>query len=241
MSHRIFGRISPKTWAVMEVFLGSITIEDYDSMTSLIEMGATSNDVDAETFARDLEKMRVLDGDQDLFVNNSDGPFRNDAILAIQILVVATVIFKKAINKEFVPHFKVDENYAEILIDKTILLIQLKKIKSLLFSTKKKDQATTTRVLPKRTLKVVRDINGDTFRSGGTWRSFSLGGFKHALVDLPGIELEGFNAVDGGRDGGGDGRGESLILHLAGDSGGFVGGESVVALGEERGCREGLD
>ncbi|KAL2344444.1 hypothetical protein Fmac_005729 [Flemingia macrophylla] len=41
----------------MEVFLGLITIEDYNSMTSLIEMGATSNDVDAEAFARDLEKV----------------------------------------------------------------------------------------------------------------------------------------------------------------------------------------
>ncbi|KAL2327087.1 hypothetical protein Fmac_020514 [Flemingia macrophylla] len=74
----IVGRISPKTWAAMEVFLGSITIEDYDSMTSsLIEMGATSNVVDAKAFARDLEKRRVLDGEQDLFANNNNGPFRS--------------------------------------------------------------------------------------------------------------------------------------------------------------------
>ncbi|KAL5128903.1 putative aarF domain-containing protein kinase, chloroplastic [Glycine soja] len=54
----IVGRISPKTWAAMEVFLGSIAIEDYDSMaSSLIEMGATNQDVDAKAFARDLEKV----------------------------------------------------------------------------------------------------------------------------------------------------------------------------------------
>lgn len=54
----IVGRISPKTWAAMEVFLGSIAIEDYDSMaSSLIQMGATNNDVNAKAFARDLEKV----------------------------------------------------------------------------------------------------------------------------------------------------------------------------------------
>ena len=42
----------------MEVFLGSIAIEDYDSMaSSLIEMGATNKDVNAKAFARDLEKV----------------------------------------------------------------------------------------------------------------------------------------------------------------------------------------
>lgn len=42
----------------MEVFLGSIAIEDYDSMaSSLIQMGATNNDVNAKAFARDLEKV----------------------------------------------------------------------------------------------------------------------------------------------------------------------------------------
>jgi aarF domain-containing kinase len=42
----------------MEVFLGSIAIEDYDSMaSSLIQMGATSNNVNASAFARDLEKV----------------------------------------------------------------------------------------------------------------------------------------------------------------------------------------
>lgn len=42
----------------METFLGSIAIEEYESMASaLIEMGATDKDVDSKAFARDLEKI----------------------------------------------------------------------------------------------------------------------------------------------------------------------------------------
>ncbi|KAF4362859.1 hypothetical protein G4B88_014196 [Cannabis sativa] len=41
----IVGRIAPKTWAAMEVFLSSIATEEYESMASaLIEMGATNTD-----------------------------------------------------------------------------------------------------------------------------------------------------------------------------------------------------
>ncbi|KAL5552688.1 hypothetical protein UlMin_040089 [Ulmus minor] len=54
----IVGRISPKTWSAMEIFLASIGNEEYESMASaLIEMGATSTDVDSKAFARDLEKI----------------------------------------------------------------------------------------------------------------------------------------------------------------------------------------
>lgn len=54
----IVGRISPKTWAAMEVFLTSIATEDYDAMASgLIDMGATGKDVDSKAFSRDLEKI----------------------------------------------------------------------------------------------------------------------------------------------------------------------------------------
>lgn len=54
----IVGRISPKTWSAMEVFLASIATEEYESMASaLIQMGATNQDVDAKAFARDLNKM----------------------------------------------------------------------------------------------------------------------------------------------------------------------------------------
>ena len=54
----IVGRISPKTWGAMEVFLGSLATEEYDSMASaLIEMGATNTNVDSRAFAKDLEKI----------------------------------------------------------------------------------------------------------------------------------------------------------------------------------------
>ncbi|KAI6676048.1 hypothetical protein NL676_036844 [Syzygium grande] len=54
----IVGRISPKTWAAMEVFLTSIATEEYESMASaLIEMGATNKDIDLQAFSKDLEKI----------------------------------------------------------------------------------------------------------------------------------------------------------------------------------------
>lgn len=54
----IVGRISPKTWGAMEVFLGSIATEEYEAMVSaLIDMGATNTDVDSRAFARDLDKI----------------------------------------------------------------------------------------------------------------------------------------------------------------------------------------
>lgn len=42
----------------MEIFLTSLATEEYKSMASaLIDMGATSKDVDSQAFARDLEKI----------------------------------------------------------------------------------------------------------------------------------------------------------------------------------------
>lgn len=42
----------------MDVFLASIATEEYESMAlALIEMGATSKDIDAKAFSRDLEKI----------------------------------------------------------------------------------------------------------------------------------------------------------------------------------------
>ncbi|KAF6138917.1 hypothetical protein GIB67_025646 [Kingdonia uniflora] len=53
----IVGRISPKTWAAMEVFLASFASEDYEAMaSSLIQVGATNTNVDSKAFANDLEK-----------------------------------------------------------------------------------------------------------------------------------------------------------------------------------------
>ncbi|PIA38530.1 hypothetical protein AQUCO_02700023v1 [Aquilegia coerulea] len=54
----IVGRISPKTWTAMEIFLTSISSEDYEAMAaSLVDMGATDRDVDAKAFARDLKQV----------------------------------------------------------------------------------------------------------------------------------------------------------------------------------------
>lgn len=54
----IVGCISPETWAAMDVFLASIATEDYESMaSSLIQMGATNNDVNVVAFARDLKNI----------------------------------------------------------------------------------------------------------------------------------------------------------------------------------------
>lgn len=42
----------------MEIFLGSIASEEYDAMaTSLIQMGATDKNVDAQAFSRELERI----------------------------------------------------------------------------------------------------------------------------------------------------------------------------------------
>lgn len=42
----------------MEVFLASLASEEYESMASaLVEMGATSEVVDSNAFAKDLEKI----------------------------------------------------------------------------------------------------------------------------------------------------------------------------------------
>jgi aarF domain-containing kinase len=42
----------------MEIFLASFATEDYKAMASaLSEMGATGNDIDVDSFAKDLQKI----------------------------------------------------------------------------------------------------------------------------------------------------------------------------------------
>ena len=89
--------------------------------------------------------------------------------------------------------------------------------------------------------KLVGDGGGDALYGGGTRRSSGLDGVEHPLADLLGVDLEGLNAVGGGRSGGCGGGAEGLVLDLSGGGGGFVGGESAVALGEDGGGGEGLD
>ncbi|KAH9308730.1 hypothetical protein KI387_036641, partial [Taxus chinensis] len=54
----IVGHISPRTWTAMETFLTSIGNGQYEAMAaSLVQIGATGDNVDNRSFARDLEKI----------------------------------------------------------------------------------------------------------------------------------------------------------------------------------------
>ncbi|XWS65623.1 hypothetical protein CRYUN_Cryun05aG0129600 [Craigia yunnanensis] len=86
----IVGRISPKTWAAMEVFLASIATEEYESMASaLIEMGATNKDIDAKAFARDLEKIfsSIQELDTEVVVATARGTNTNATAVSANIIV----------------------------------------------------------------------------------------------------------------------------------------------------------
>ncbi|XP_045828331.1 uncharacterized aarF domain-containing protein kinase At5g05200, chloroplastic isoform X2 [Trifolium pratense] len=105
----IVGRISPKTWAAMEVFLGSIAIEDYDSMaSSLIQMGATSNNVNASAFARDLEKVfsSIKELDTEIVIAARSGTARNPAAIAANV-----VVDERQMNALFLDVVRVSESY----------------------------------------------------------------------------------------------------------------------------------
>ncbi|KAF7816570.1 putative aarF domain-containing protein kinase [Senna tora] len=105
----IVGRISPKTWAAMEVFLGSIAIEDYDSMASaLIEMGATNKDVNAKAFARDLEKVfsTIKELDTEIVVATRSGTTTNATAVSANI-----VVDERQMNALFLDVVQVSESY----------------------------------------------------------------------------------------------------------------------------------
>ncbi|CAJ1970561.1 unnamed protein product [Sphenostylis stenocarpa] len=105
----IVGRISPKTWAAMEVFLGSFAIEDYDSMASaLIEMGATNTDVDARAFAIDLEKVfsSIKELDTEIVVATTSRTATNATSVAANI-----VFDERQMNALFLDVVQVSESY----------------------------------------------------------------------------------------------------------------------------------
>ncbi|CAN1297516.1 Uncharacterized aarF domain-containing protein kinase At5g05200, chloroplastic [Linum perenne] len=86
----IVGRISPKTWEAMEMFLGSITTEEYDSMASaLTEMGATNKSVDTTAFARDLEKIfsSLKNMDTEIVVATARDGSTNATAVAANVMV----------------------------------------------------------------------------------------------------------------------------------------------------------
>ncbi|KAM3355613.1 putative aarF domain-containing protein kinase, chloroplastic [Capsicum galapagoense] len=105
----IVGRISPKTWAAMEVFLQSIAIEDYESMASaLIDMGATGKDVDSKSFARDLKKifLSIQDLDTEIIVAAARDTNTNATTVA------ANVAFdERQMNALYLDVVRVGESY----------------------------------------------------------------------------------------------------------------------------------
>ncbi|KAI3952840.1 hypothetical protein MKX01_006883 [Papaver californicum] len=104
----IVGRISPKTWGAMEGFLSSIATEEYEQMaSSLIDMGATSSNVDAKAFARDLEKVfsSIQDLDTEVIVATARG---SDARTAVAANVV---VDERQMNALFLDVVRVSESY----------------------------------------------------------------------------------------------------------------------------------
>ncbi|XP_021903963.1 uncharacterized aarF domain-containing protein kinase At5g05200, chloroplastic [Carica papaya] len=105
----IVGRISPKTWAAMDVFLQSIATEDYESMASaLIDMGATDKDVNAKAFARDLEKIfsSIQDLDTEVVVAAAKGPTTTATAVSANIIVD-----ERQMNALFLDVVRVSESY----------------------------------------------------------------------------------------------------------------------------------
>ncbi|XP_050250973.1 uncharacterized aarF domain-containing protein kinase At5g05200, chloroplastic isoform X2 [Quercus robur] len=105
----IVGRISPKTWAAMEIFLASIAAEEYDSMaSSLIEMGATDKDIDTKAFARDLEKIfsSIQDLDTEIVVATARGTTTDATAISANL-----VVDERQMNALFLDVVRVSESY----------------------------------------------------------------------------------------------------------------------------------
>nr|ADE76450.1 unknown [Picea sitchensis] len=103
----IVGRISPRTWAAVETFLTSITSGQYEAMaTSLIQMGATTNNIDVRSFAVDLEKIfsSIQDLDSELIIAASRRP--NNATISTNI-----AIDEQQMNALFLDVVRVSEAY----------------------------------------------------------------------------------------------------------------------------------
>ncbi|EEF41596.1 Protein ABC1, mitochondrial precursor, putative [Ricinus communis] len=105
----IVGRISPKTWAAMEVFLTAIAAEEYESMaSSLIEMGATDKDVDINAFARDLKKIfsSIQELDTEIVVATARDDNTNATAVSANVLVD-----ERQMNALFLDVVRVSESY----------------------------------------------------------------------------------------------------------------------------------
>lgn len=105
----IVGRISPKTWTAMEVFLQSVATQEYESMASaLIQMGATKQNVDTQAFARDLEKIfsSIQELDTEIVVATARGPNTNATAVAANV-----VVDQRQMNALFLDLVRVSESY----------------------------------------------------------------------------------------------------------------------------------
>ncbi|KAJ8431495.1 hypothetical protein Cgig2_032266 [Carnegiea gigantea] len=105
----IVGRISPKTWTSMEVFLESVATQEYESMASaLIQMGATKQNVDTQAFARDLEKIfsSIQELDTEIVVATARGPNTNATAVAANV-----VVDERQMNALFLDLVRVSESY----------------------------------------------------------------------------------------------------------------------------------
>ncbi|KAF6143020.1 hypothetical protein GIB67_041088 [Kingdonia uniflora] len=103
----IVGRISPKTWAAMEVFFASFASEDYEAMaSSLIQMGATNTNVDSKAFANDLEKMfsSIQNLDTEIIVATARGSDTSAT-------AVSAVFDERQMNALFIDVVRVSESY----------------------------------------------------------------------------------------------------------------------------------
>lgn len=104
----IVGRISPKTWAAIEIFLASFASEDYEAMASaLIEMGATEQNVDVKAFGRDLKKIfaSLQELDTEIVVATTRGPNSQAAVAA------NVVVDEGQMNALFLNVVRVSESY----------------------------------------------------------------------------------------------------------------------------------
>ncbi|CAI9091904.1 OLC1v1027015C1 [Oldenlandia corymbosa var. corymbosa] len=105
----IVGRISPKTWAAMEIFLQSLATEEYNSMASaLIDMGATNKDVDSSAFASDLEKIfsSIQDLDTQVIVAAARNTNTNATAISANV-----VVDERQMNALFLELVRVSESY----------------------------------------------------------------------------------------------------------------------------------
>ncbi|KAL4576033.1 hypothetical protein LXL04_012121 [Taraxacum kok-saghyz] len=105
----IVGRISPKTWGAMEVFLGSIATQEYESMASaLIQMGATNTDVDSRAFATDLEKIfsSIQDLDTEIVVATATRTDTKATAVSANL-----VVDERQMNALFLDVVRVSESY----------------------------------------------------------------------------------------------------------------------------------